>query len=316
MCHIIGVNSMPDCVTHYLFGRKILKLFPNEIKTAVDADKDAYLWGLQGPDLLYFSEMVRSQALPLKVGIELHKADSNIVFSELLQYIIYHKRDPDYKHLCAYLYGFVCHYALDKTCHPFVNYFSTASHGEAFAHRHGMHALIESDIDSLMYKKITGSTISSVKIETYYKRKGSFQLPISNLYVYLAKRITGKVLELRQALKSFSSYITFTNATYGPSGQVFYAFAKPIELILNKNGAVTNYIKHNNILRDSLNIKGKEWYNPRHPEQKSNATFPELFEASRIEAITLAKKCYTMLSHDRIDSFCLTENFDNGTLYV
>ena len=51
---------MPEFTTHYLFGQSILEGFSPEIKSIIENNMTAFKWGLQGPDLLFYSTIVYS----------------------------------------------------------------------------------------------------------------------------------------------------------------------------------------------------------------------------------------------------------------
>lgn len=300
---------MPDFTTHYLLGERVIERMSHAVSKQVSANIDAFRWGLQGPDILYFSEIIRSRGNNIRIGIQLHSMNSNRLIAGMLDYILKHGNTPSFDVLRAYAYGFVCHYVLDKNCHPFVNFFA----GELKDLPFGAHARIESEIDSLMYRLMTGRLISNFTARNYYPYDGAFRRPVAKMYVSLVMELLGKDLPLRQADKSFASCCRINNATYGRHARAFYHSARNLETLIHRRGLFSSYTKFDIVTRDTLNLKKRGWYNLNNPSDRSDMSFPELFESSASECLELISNCLETFSSGRIVPLKLTANFDNGT---
>jgi hypothetical protein len=109
---------MPACVAHYQFGQDILSRLGGELRPIIHAYKWEYDCGLQGPDIFYFYKPWRRTGIR-DYGIARHNEPAARMFDAILATVCV-------KAALAYLIGLVCHYALDKQCHPYVNGYSSA----------------------------------------------------------------------------------------------------------------------------------------------------------------------------------------------
>lgn len=135
---------MPDVVTHNRMGRSVYKKLPAEISSGID--RSIFRVGLLGPDPY---SKYRFFAPPLRRGINkrfvvMHREKTGDFLTEMAKY----SQTPE---MFSYLAGFLCHYALDSTTHPYINRISN--------YQGHMHAAIERRLDVLELEKL-GMTLS------------------------------------------------------------------------------------------------------------------------------------------------------------
>ncbi|MBQ0001118.1 MAG: zinc dependent phospholipase C family protein [Clostridiales bacterium] len=104
---------MPTTYTHDLFGKKVYKKLPKEMKEVIRENKDLYRIGLHGPDIFFY--LLQKSSVPA-FGNQMHKECARFFFQEAMAQV----REEMDRPLLAYLIGFGCHYLLDSTCHPYV----------------------------------------------------------------------------------------------------------------------------------------------------------------------------------------------------
>ena len=125
-----GDIFMAGTLTHNKFGHDLLKKLNN-----IELDKDFFIIGNQGHDLLYFIKLweypYRSKYV--KEVKELQKID----IQEFAQYL-----KTDNGQLKSFLYGYLAHEILDHYVHPFINKECNFDEDK--------HALLESKIDYLL----------------------------------------------------------------------------------------------------------------------------------------------------------------------
>ncbi len=118
---------MPAFLTHFLFGQKVLEtLADTRAALAAENEPDAFSWGLQGPDVLFFSK----KASVKSAGRLLHEKNAGSFFFEgkrLLDGCSGWKKSVGE----SFLLGFLCHYYLDSRAHPFVFYFQAKNRGNS-----------------------------------------------------------------------------------------------------------------------------------------------------------------------------------------
>lgn len=179
VCMVKG-RKMPACLTHYLFARRVADRFPQ----AGGADPCAYAWGAQGPDFLFCHRYMRFLGLGKGDGLQtygslMHETKPSATLSAMREFLKA-RPDPSYR---SYVQGFLCHYALDSTAHPYVN----ALAGELAAQRAHettgtMHGEIESALDAIILRRETGKLPSGVNLKHMFPKNEGVQRRIARLY--------------------------------------------------------------------------------------------------------------------------------------
>lgn len=107
---------MPSDYTHLHFGRKAKTLLPKRLSIAIKQHSDLFDIGLQGPDILFFYQPLKKCPVN-QTGYAMHEMSAKDFFfpaREILESL------DDKSAALAYLAGFLGHYALDTTCHGYI----------------------------------------------------------------------------------------------------------------------------------------------------------------------------------------------------
>lgn len=107
---------MPASYTHYCFGQEVLALLPENQRAIVLAHRELYDIGLHGPDIFFYYQPLHSNPIS-RIGYSMHDVAGRDCFGRFLSIWEKTGREPA---ALAYLYGFLCHFALDSTCHRYV----------------------------------------------------------------------------------------------------------------------------------------------------------------------------------------------------
>ncbi len=147
---------MPAMITHAYLAERVLS------RVSFDIDHDSFLLGAQGPDILFFFRaypwLFGENGLPL--GNALHEVQPSYLIDTMIALV---KNAPaqDKRILTSYLQGFLCHYATDRTLHPFVCSRQTALARQIPSYAsvsQPYHYRFESAIDTLiLHDKMHGS---------------------------------------------------------------------------------------------------------------------------------------------------------------
>lgn len=130
---------MPSTYAHYRFGTDIRKELPFREQETIDAYPEPYMIGLHGPDILFYYNALFSNPINA-TGFALHEKPGKIFFEDAKKAVASSKNR---KAALSYAYGVLCHFALDVSCHLYVD-LKIASDGIS-------HTEIESEFDrSLM----------------------------------------------------------------------------------------------------------------------------------------------------------------------
>lgn len=107
---------MPAAYAHYRFGQAVFSRLPQDKQILIQTHRPLYDLGLQGPDLLFYYRPL-SHA-PLKhQGSAMHQAAAADFFRKAGELLC---RGRDSEALTVYLWGFLCHFALDLHCHAYI----------------------------------------------------------------------------------------------------------------------------------------------------------------------------------------------------
>jgi hypothetical protein len=308
---------MPEFTAHYLFGEQALERFSPEIFSVINDTESncaAFRWGLQGPDLLFYTKILRDRGWLARAGAAIHHTDPDTVFSAILSYTLARKDTPEYGTLRSYLYGFICHYALDSKTHPYVYHLAAKAGDRAITTRH---IRIESEIGSILYNRLTGMPVSAFKIYDQYVSAGSFVAPICRLYADLIKRLFEKRITEKQVKSGFFYCLFLNRFTYlyarnELNSMLQSALLKGTRVVLRRFRFVNSFIKCDDVRRDTLNLMHNAWYNLNAPETIMTDSVPDLFESAVVESVKLAQTCSEMLEGGVVSPLGLTQSFVNG----
>ena len=131
---------MPAAYTHYRFGRDVLRLLPPEKRQTIASHRALYDIGLHGPDILFYYRPLTANKVNA-VGFGTHELPARDFFARAKEVCL---RAPDGAAL-SYALGFVCHFALDVTCHGYIE--------NKIAKSDVRHTEIESEFDRNLLEK-------------------------------------------------------------------------------------------------------------------------------------------------------------------
>lgn len=191
---------MPAGLTHYYFAKNVLERLP-----ALDgADACAYYWGAQGPDFLFCHRYLRFLGLGKGEGLQkygslLHKTKPSATLASMRAFLEKHP-GPAYR---SYVQGFVCHYALDSTAHPYVN----ALAEELAAQRptetpSSMHGEVESALDAIVLRAETGQLPSAFPLKQLFPKNEAVQRRIARLYRQVLEDVYGEQVPEEELLRA------------------------------------------------------------------------------------------------------------------
>lgn len=107
---------MPANYTHYRFAKDVLKKLPKDVADKIP-DTSLYLIGCHGPDILFFYKGYKTNRVNT-MGFEMHKHIARDFFVRARK-LIETSSCPVLAQ--SYIAGFVTHFALDSSCHGYVN---------------------------------------------------------------------------------------------------------------------------------------------------------------------------------------------------
>lgn len=132
---------MPTTYTHYRFGKDVLNRLPENHQKIIEEYRDLYNIGLHGPDLLFYYKALKKHPVN-QTGFAMHDRPGYEFFQPAAEFVRLLNNQDAAK---AYLFGFMCHFALDSKCHPYVEQMVRESTQT--------HSAIEAELDRYFMKK-------------------------------------------------------------------------------------------------------------------------------------------------------------------
>lgn len=145
---------MPSTITHAYFSADIYERLDNTKQKLLDNYKEQFKTFAQGPDVFFFYKLFNFKAKKVRdLGRYMHRQQTGDFFVNLIT-TIKEKELVNNPEVIAFLYGFIAHFVLDMTIHPFVIYKSGIfKKNQKGTHKYfGKHELIELYIDCYLIK--------------------------------------------------------------------------------------------------------------------------------------------------------------------
>ena len=107
---------MPTTYAHDLFGKMVYHRLDPEIQEKIKKYQTTYQIGLHGPDILFYIRPFHKNRFN-QMAHRLHREEAAGFFERGRE--LYQKTGNE--EILVYLLGFICHFMLDSTCHPYIS---------------------------------------------------------------------------------------------------------------------------------------------------------------------------------------------------
>lgn len=222
---------MPTTYAHYRMGAKVIETLPERAKETVLQHRELFDIGVHGPDIFFYHNPIM-QSSPVKLGIAMHHEAAEEFFKRAAAIVRKNSSKEAHK---AYLYGFLCHFALDVTCHGYI--------GE-YIERSGVgHYEIEAEFDRELLEK-DGYTAISKRLTGHLHATKENATVISDFW---------DEISTRQVEQTIGRMIFFLNVLCAPSRVkrgIIFALMKLAGVYNSMHGLVINY-EENEACRES-----------------------------------------------------------------
>lgn len=292
---------MADIYLHSKLSEVVCK----EIKQPLN--QNLVFIGAQGPDPLYYNVSKKDGSESRYYADRMHDTNTRLLFTHMVSYVKRHLNEDTY----SFLVGFICHYALDVSIHPYV-YHNVGVYQQDLPDTHqykGLHLKFERSIDAVMIQKDFGYPSRKFNLHRKYFPKMDLPEDVCKIMEYTLKNTYGKDLG---------------GIMYNTAVKKMYSNAKNI--IKDRLGIKKLLLKFLDLFRDSdmflqdlsffnhvekydfLNEKKATWHHPI-TNTPSNESVEELFEKARIFALDLIAQVNAYL--DESKQINLEEVFTN-----
>jgi hypothetical protein len=259
-------EPMPGFITHLCFGEQSLSFIESkETRHIIDNHITCFSLGLQGPDI-FFYHILAYLFYKKNIGNVMHNENVMLFFDRLFD-ARNAMDDIHDRNICdAYILGFIGHYSLDVSCHPYIYYKSDHFQNLKVSKKYdfGKHVSLETDIDHVLlshYKALKPNNFdyaAAVRPSNYEQQVISKLLYKAINNTYACNKI--RIGTVKHAIKSF---INLNHAMHDPTGKKKRRLNR-IEKILFKCTFISAMIPSDNIIlyTDPCNESHEKWYNP------------------------------------------------------
>ncbi len=309
---------MPNVLTHGLMAKQTQKqLSESLVLDAIKAHPKVYLFGSNGPDILYYYNvwpwLDQTKTKKFKqYGDMVHSERINDFFDTMIA--IAQKQDHrNQQIMLAYIAGFICHWALDSTTHPLVFY--RTGDIQSAGHQYD-HFRYESALDSKITQQVFEEKLSKhptyryMSMESYQEKVVAFLISQAHQRVYQSD-IT--VEECLTCMKHAKGVLRIMFDPWTLWFDVIQIFEK---VILKDPWRFSSHMVIGRIDEnfDELNKNQDAWFNPTDPGTQHHESFMQLFEQAigraKLALIALEKTLEGKI--DSIGGVILDRSYDTG----
>lgn len=295
---------MPSSVTHTYFANCVLEKLPPHIHAQIKTEKNIFNLSAQGSDPFMFRDFFlgphakQGQAIQNKM----HLTHTQNFFNTTLSYIKRNHLEKN-QEVLSYLYGNICHYYLDLTMHPFIDY--QAGHfikgQKQTYYANTLHQKIEYRIDSYIIKNKLRKDPKTFPIHQYI-----FSSP--NISPTLKKMIKKNLKEIYQidnadtfyqkSLKDMKKFFQYVN--YDPHGYKHF-FYKTFDRITPKWMLRLEELSYHTkeTGENYLNLDHQKWCFPWDDSTYSKKSFFDLWRDASTKTINTIIEIDKLLNHHK-----------------
>ncbi len=262
-------KAMPDPVVHVSFGREVFASLPEEVRNTIQSEP--YTFALFGPDVWFLYKPFRHKE---SRGRCMHTTKPGLFLTALLRRTCLSAARAE---MFSYLAGFLCHYALDSSTHPYIIYRTAEENVFPRSHMSLEHAL-----DAVVMRR-DGLWGSAHPVTDHYfprlRLPESMQADLDAVY----QEVYGWNTCWSDMNRSCMRYRLCFRMMENPRG--FAAFLAR----LTKSPVLCSLVYSESYFhsRDPENEEHRLWHSPFDPSIRSSESFPELREKARRFAVSL-----------------------------
>lgn len=290
---------MAGTVTHTYFSKDVYKKLDKKSKENIKGFEGSFELFNQGHDIFFFDSNIKIR----KLGKYFHKHNTQNFFINIVKYIKENNLENN-KEIISYLYGYICHYALDTTIHPYITfkggYYNKKN--KSTLKYNSKHSDIESYIDAYMIKSHENIEPNKLNIKKFCfnnKKLSSELIDLIN-YVfeetYNCKNIGYKYKRSIKYMKFL--YGIFRNDKHGIKKKIYISIDKIIPKSSKKLYPVS--LKYNlNKNYYYLNLDNRKWNHPRYKDEIYTLSALDLYENASKFAIKLINAVNEVLYNNK-----------------
>ncbi len=306
---------MPSMITHYLLAEDAYFNLNNNLSNIIKDNYQTFSIGSNGPDIFFyyncFPWLDQNKAKEvINYGSQIHAYKINEFFEALLKNVKLLNNESSIAHTA----GLLCHWAMDKVCHPYIFYKTNGQPLSKYYHRQ-----FESTLDTLVlkhYKHLTPASFKGYKLLVHDDKIAD---GILKVYQHPLKKVHNLNLTFDEVKRSLSHFYKSQKLLYDPKGTK-KKYAEQIEnKIIKFPYAFSSMIvpKDYHINLDIMNESKHVWLHPT-TGVKHNESLYDLYELSKKTAIKVLELFNDYLTNDdltQILAYINNQSFETGLGY-
>ncbi|OON98106.1 MAG: hypothetical protein ATN36_01555 [Epulopiscium sp. Nele67-Bin005] len=259
---------MPSILTHYLFGLDATNNIKNlEIYQSIKKYRHIYFFGLQGPDPMYYHAPLKKENY-YDIAYTLHNKNTGNFIKSLLEFYTTLDKSSQMAQCClAYICGFIGHYVLDFSTHPYIyyiggNYDKNDPKTDIYM---GLHNRIELAIDSILIQEKYKVPSHLFKIHKHILKLDSLPPCVLDMFKYSMKMVFDieegdKILD--NSYKSMKLYYKLTFDRLGFKKKLYSVASPCFSIRLASQMRTLSYYECEKEYIDYLNLNKSVWFHP------------------------------------------------------
>lgn len=287
---------MPSNITHFYFSDCVLKELKPEIQSIIEKNPRAFYVGAQGPDLLFYLQLEKE---PLsKLGYEIHDGFvAEKMFAESAEYAAMQQSNV----LKAFLFGQLCHYALDCNLHPYIIQKSTdLKDCYKDNEKEYIHVVFESALDYMCVKNYLKKNSLFYRSHKNLKIGKAERAEIATYYSEIVAPMMNQNLPPKTAEKSLrlmKLFLWITDDIFG----VKYLFLRLVEKCMRMPKCLSSFIRPRKEKKeeDWLNLKRAPYPVFHNETLICDKTVEERAIEAKTEAITMINDFYDSINEGK-----------------
>lgn len=296
---------MPGLITHNLVALSAIE----KIGTA---DISAFLLGALGPDVCYFHRAMPWQMGTLRnFGKKMHYSDPNKLFAAMND-IVLKNDNPSVK---SFVEGFLCHYALDSTVHPFV-YAAIPRYKDDKNVKYNnsfIHNLIEYKTDALILMKNKGKRIKTLDLKSVISTETKAVSAASFVMASVVNELfADKPVCQNKFIRAYAD-LSYNTLRMQKVDNARVKNLSDIENLFHIGPALSPlFWGEPDYSYDYMNLEHKSWANPNEPDVMFNDSYIDLTENAVDYTCELVTKLRAALDRGEKAEYSLDKLFVNG----
>lgn len=291
---------MPNIITHKIFAEETEKqLNQAVIQQMIKENKRLFVIGSNGPDPFFFYEAkfwnLFPESEPSDIGNIFHCEKVNAFFEAAIQEIKEEKDRDKKNRMSVYLFGHLCHWAIDMNAHPYV-YHRT---GDCVGMSLNYHHRFESVLDEVMLRTMRGKSIKELYVPDICTYNKDMLEAISAIYVPVVQRVLERKIDKKDVQKSLDGWKFAQKCLRDPYHIKLNLWGIQEKIIREKWKMSGNIVpcKNENDF-DVLNLKHNVWYHPCDEKIQSTISFLEIFVMAKKDAVNAILQAYRCIYED------------------